>query len=292
MSPSRQPPIDAATRLLGVIGHPVGHSLSPAMHNLALERLGLNLRYLAFDIPPEQLAHAVTGMATLGMPGFNATIPHKEALLPLMTTLSPEAERIGAVNTVLLRPDGTRMGHNTDGDGFMTALRESWPGDLSTRRVVILGAGGATRAILDALLHAGVAAITVANRTTARAGELQRRFGAFHPNVPLSAVPLDPLALPLEQCDLLVNTTSQGLHGEALDAVDLARLPKTAAVCDIVYGRETPLLRTARAHGLTAIDGLGMLIHQGARAFQLWTGETMPVEPIRLHLQRILENRP
>ncbi|MBF0125739.1 MAG: shikimate dehydrogenase [Magnetococcales bacterium] len=265
--------IDGKTRLLGVIGDPVHHTLSPGMHNLACADLGLNIRYLPLHVRPENLADAVKGLRAIGAMGFNATIPHKEALLPLMDTLDPVAEMIGAVNTVVIGADGRLSGYNTDAYGFMTALREVFSAPLEELTVVVLGAGGAARGVLAGLSRLGAGRIFLANRTWSKAVDLAERFNAL-------PVPWD--RLPLEGCGLLINTTSLGLGGTDVREVDLSRLPGSALVYDIVYSPPlTPLLAAARARGLKGENGLGMLIHQGARAFEIWTGQKMPVAKVR-----------
>ncbi|MBF0160843.1 MAG: shikimate dehydrogenase [Magnetococcales bacterium] len=282
---------NAQTRLLGVIGHPVAHSLSPALHNPALAWLGLNMRYLAFHVYPERLPEAVRGFVAMGMRGFNATVPHKEALLPLMDWLDPLAERIGAVNTVAIDPDGLLRGYNTDAQGFTDALAETEGWRSSTewgdRSVLVLGAGGAARGVVVGLLEAGIRTLTVANRTLARAEQLLADLAPHYPQATLRAVPQEPL--PLEGVDLLVNTTLLGLAGEEMQMVEMDRLPDTALIYDIVYApRETPLLRAAKRRGLAVQNGLGMLIHQGRRGFKIWTGEEMPVERVRARLLGLL----
>ncbi|MBF0400878.1 MAG: shikimate dehydrogenase [Magnetococcales bacterium] len=284
---------DGHTRLIGVIGHPVSHTLSPALHNPALAWLGLNMRYLAFHVHPAQLETAVRGFAAIGMVGFNATVPHKEALLPLMDWLDPLAQRIGAVNTVSIDPDGTLRGYNTDAYGFIDALQETdtlpQPLDLSSSSVLVLGAGGAARGVVVGLLEAGARQIAVANRTPARAEQLIADLRPCYPQANLTPLPLEADQLPLESCDLLVNTTLLGLQGEEIQVVEMPRLPTTALVYDIVYTpKETPLLRAAKQQGLVTLNGLGMLIHQGSRAFELWTGQKMPVAAVRERLLGLL----
>ena len=277
------------TRLLGVIGHPIAHTLSPAMHNPALAWLGLNMRYLAFHVHPDKLADAVRGFVAIGMAGFNATVPHKEALLPLMDWVDPLAQRIKAVNTVVIDGDGTLRGYNTDAQGFTDALAESnWnatPAQLDGVSVLVLGAGGAARGVVVGLLEAGTRHITVANRTLLRAEQLVCDLAPWYPQAKLTAVPLEGAPLPLATCDLLVNTTLLGLEGEKMEMINMQLLPTTALVYDIVYTpRETPLLHAARQQRLATLNGLGMLIHQGSRAFTLWTGHNMPVEQVRERL--------
>ncbi|MEO5339452.1 MAG: shikimate dehydrogenase [Magnetococcus sp. MYC-9] len=284
---------DGQTRLLAVIGHPVAHTLSPAMHNPALAWLGMNMRYLAFHVHPDRLQDAVRGFVAMGVVGFNATVPHKESLLSLMDWLDPLARRIGAVNTVAIDPDGTLRGYNTDAGGFTDALADAERGrspvDPDRRSVLILGAGGAARGVAVGLLEGGTRRIVVANRTQARGEQLIADLAPHYPQAELTAIPLEPGPLPLEETDLLVNTTLLGLEGEEMCVVGMHRLPGSALVYDIVYTpRETPFLRAARHHGLAVENGLGMLIHQGSRAFEIWTGQKMPVEQVRERLLQLL----
>lgn len=290
MNPSPEQPweIDAHTRLLAVIGDPVAHSLSPAMHNLALRELGLNFRYLALHVVPERLEEAARGFAAMGMAGFSATIPHKERLIPLMDRLDPLAAAIGAVNTVVIDASGKMVGYNTDGYGFLTSLAQLGLAELRGRRVVVVGAGGAARAVVASLLNQGVGELTLVNRTPRRAELLLEQFAPLAPPAtPLQVVPLEGEHIPLEGCDLLVNTSSLGLHGETIPQLEVNRLPAGAVVQEIVYGpRPTPLVTAATRRGLTAGDGLAMLVHQGAMAFQLWTGQAMPTELVSRYLRQ------
>ncbi|MEG3641142.1 shikimate dehydrogenase [Magnetococcus sp. PR-3] len=279
--------IDGETRLLAVIGDPVTHSLSPKMHNLALRHRKLNYRYMALPVKPDNLEAAVRGFAVMGMRGFNATIPHKEMLLPLMDELTEEAERIGAVNTVVIEDSGRLIGHNTDSYGFVTGLKEAWRSDLAGLTAIILGAGGAARAILYGLLKAKAARIIIVNRTIERAQALIESMQPYAQDTELLAAPTQADQLPLESCDLLVNTTSMGLKGETIPFINTARLNHHAFISDIVYGaKPTPLLRSAVLHKLGGQDGLPMLIHQGAAAFELWTGQSMPIDLVENALRQ------
>ncbi|MBF0370037.1 MAG: shikimate dehydrogenase [Magnetococcales bacterium] len=295
--------IDGHTRLLGVIGHPVAHSLSPAMHNLALDALKLNYRYLPFPVAPEHLHELVVGLKAVGCAGFNITIPHKETIIRCIGGVGAEARWIGAVNTVTLGQDGRFWGYNTDAAGFMAALDEVYQPTKARPNVILMGAGGAAKAVVAGLLLAGEwGRITVVNRTAERAHrllddlmrpELLDEVGFYKNDVQLpevEAISLKEAAdLPLERCDLLVNTTSVGLNGEGSLGIDLDRLPEEAFIYDIVYSPlETPLLKEARIRGLAGANGLGMLIHQGALAFRIWTGEEMPVDMVRNHLRRLV----
>ena len=277
---------DGQTRLLGVIGDPIAHTLSPAMHNPALAWQRLNVRYLAFHVRPEKLADAVRGFVAMGMMGFNATVPHKEALLPLMDWIDPLAQRVGAINTVAIDDNGMLRGFNSDAQGFTDALAEVFTSNLSETPILVLGAGGAARGVVVGLLEAGAKSIAVANRTRIRAERLVADLSLHYPQACLSAQSLKAEQLPLEHCGLLVNTTLLGLKGEAMGSVELRRLPTSALVYDIAsMSQETPLLQEAKKYNLAVLDGLGMLIHQGARAFEIWTGHKMPVERVRAHLK-------
>jgi shikimate dehydrogenase len=259
-------------RLSGVIGWPVGHSRSPALHGHWLARHGIAGAYVALPVRPEHLEQALRALPVLGFAGCNVTVPHKEAAFRLVDHVERSAARLGAVNTILVRPDGTLEGRNTDGEGFLKHLRASAPGWVPAGRpVLMLGAGGAARAIADALADIGVPEIRIANRTDARAESLAREFGP-----PLKAWPWADRNDALAGCSLVVNTTQLGMNGYPTLDLALGRLPGDGVVCDIVYTPlETALLADARARGLVAVDGLGMLLHQARAGFAAWFG----VEP-------------
>ncbi|MBF0158180.1 MAG: shikimate dehydrogenase [Magnetococcales bacterium] len=282
--------INGSTRLLAVLGDPVAHSLSPAMHNFALSQLGLNYCYLPFPVQAAQLRQAVDGLVAQKARGFNATIPHKEALFHLVDRLDEGARAIGAVNTVVIDDEGTTTGYNSDSYGFVTALEQRFPGTVAGCSAVIIGAGGATKAVVMALLMGGAAQITIANRTLSRSEALLQQLSqttAGRAATLCQVVALAPEQLPLERCTLLINSSSVGMRGEPITAVDVNRLPDQAVVYDLIYRPAvTPLLAQASARGLRTFNGLGMLIHQGARAFQLWTGAEMPVAAVTDYLIR------
>ena len=271
--------INGQTKLVGLIGYPVEHSLSPAMHNSAFTALGLNWCYVPLPVPPERVGEAIAGLRALGFVGANVTVPHKEAVMAYLDHVTPEAQAIGAVNTIVVR-EGL-IGYNTDWQGFLTALSERGF-DPQGKRAVVLGAGGAARAVVYALAQAG-AQVTVLNRTLARAQALVQDFASLFPSLPLCFLPLTPQTLEEQTAEahLLVNTTPVGLWPEVDQSIwpeDLT-FPSHLAVFDLVYNpRQTKLLQQARAAGAKAIGGLGMLVHQGAAAFELWTGEKAPVE--------------
>ncbi|MCR9164750.1 MAG: shikimate dehydrogenase family protein [Nannocystaceae bacterium] len=249
-------------RCFGVLGHPIGHSRSPAMHTAAFEALGLPHRYLAFDVTPDALPSAIAGAAAMGFGGLNLTVPLKTHALGLMDALSPEAEAIGAVNTVCFTPEGV-VGRNTDGAGFLEALR-GLVGAVPSRAVV-LGGGGASRAVVHALVEEGCAVRWVSRRPAALPDWDVERRG------------YEGLEVALEGAALLVNGTTVGMRGGAPGfpvPLPLERMPIDAAVADLVYPA-TPLVERARACGRATMDGLPMLWGQGVLALQHWLGLTL-----------------
>jgi shikimate dehydrogenase len=268
------PMLTGTTRMAGILGWPVSHSRSPRLHGFWLARHGIDGAYVPLPVSPDRFAPALRALADLGFRGANVTIPHKEAALTACDLVEREARRIGAVNTLVFHGDGRIEGWNTDGWGFLESLAEQAPGfRAASGPAVILGAGGGARAVAHALLSAGCPGLTLVNRSPARAEALAAELSAHGAPVRVAAAP------PLEGAALLVNTTSQGMQGHPPLAIDLAPLPAGAVVADIVYvPLETPLLAAARARGLAAVDGLGMLLHQGRRGFQAWFGAMPAVD--------------
>jgi shikimate dehydrogenase len=256
-------------KLAGVMGWPVAHSRSPRLHGYWLAHYGIAGTYVPLPVAPGRVADALRGLAALGFAGCNVTIPHKLEALRLVDDVDPLAQRIGAVNTIVVRTDGRLSGFNTDGYGFVESLREArkdWKAD--TGPVVVLGAGGGARAIVVTLIAEGARDIRLLNRTTARAEELAAAAG---PQV--RVLPWEQRAAALDSAALLVNTTSQGMVGQPPLDIALDALPTTALVSDIVYNPlVTPLLAAAKARGNTAVDGLGMLLHQARPAFRAFYG--------------------
>jgi shikimate dehydrogenase len=259
-------PIGPRTQLCGVVLHPAGHTRSPAMHNAAFATLGIDAVYVAFDVPPERLADALAGARALGIRQLAVSIPHKEAVLPLLDAVDDTARRIGSVNTVTLQ-DGALVGTNTDWIGAMRALERVTA--LADRDVVVLGAGGAARAVVWGARRRG-ARVAVLNRDRARAEKLAGELDA------VAAGGLEDL--PRLACDVLVNTTSVGLRSDE-SPVASAAIPAGAVVLDAVYDPpHTRLLREAEARGARTIGGKWMLVHQAAEQIRLWSGREAPID--------------
>ncbi|MER8374366.1 shikimate dehydrogenase [Mesorhizobium sp. M1406] len=256
-----------ASKKAFVTGHPVKHSRSPKIHGYWLARHGIDGSYQAIDIAPENFAEFVKTLQANGYSGGNVTIPHKEAAFAMAERRDQAAQEIGAVNTLWFE-DGALWGGNTDAHGFAANLDDHAPGWASNGPAVVLGAGGASRAVVHALKECGVADIRIVNRTLARAMELRDRFGAG-----VSAHGMAATGELLGDAGLLINTTALGMHGNEGLPADPAMLPDHAIVTDIVYvPLETPLLAAARARNLKTVDGLGMLLHQAVPGFERWFG--------------------
>ena len=286
--------ITGKTQLLGVIGHPVSHSLSPLMHNAALTKLGLDYVYLPFPIAPENLERAIAGFASIGMVGYSITIPHKQAILPLLSEISPVAQAIGAVNTVTRQGDKW-VGTNTDVEGFIAPLQTTYHQDWSQKRAVILGNGGAARAVVAGCIQLGLAEIHVVGRNL-------QKLQAFHQswqNSPFAdkfqVHEWTELPNLLHQANLLVNTTPIGMYPHIeespLSSQEISYLPGDAIVYDLIYTpKPTKFLHLAEKQGAIIIDGLEMLVQQGAAALKIWLQQdTVPVNEMRQALQNHLE---
>ncbi|MEQ8466874.1 shikimate dehydrogenase [Coleofasciculus sp. E1-EBD-02] len=283
--------ITGTTKLLGVIGHPVEHSLSPIMHNRAIAQLGVDYVYLPLPVKPEDLAVAVAGFAAMGLQGFNITIPHKQAIIPLLAEVSDIAQLVGAVNTVW-RTDKGWSGTNTDVLGFI-ALLNQYQRDWHQTKAVVLGYGGAARAVVVGCMQLGCPEIWVVGRNPYKLSQFQQSWA----NTPLSpilqAYPWEELPQLLQQADLLVNTTPVGMHPyvdqSPVDEQTMQGLPKGAIAYDLIYTpNPTKFLQQAKQQGATPIDGLEMLVQQGAAALEIWLKQTPPVEIMRESLQQKL----
>jgi shikimate dehydrogenase len=281
---------------VGLIGHPVAHSRSPAMQQAAFDALGIAARYELWDTPAAELAARVAALRQPGMLGANVTVPHKLAVLPLLDDQAPEARRVaGAVNTIVRAETGAGVrlvGHNTDVAGLAASLRDAGI-RLAGQRVVLLGAGGAAQAAAGLAAHEGAAGLIVAARRVAAAERLIADVTARQERRPPEARGLDladtaALRAALRRCDLLLNATSAGMGDPTVAPMPLdlvGALPRAAFVLDIVYTLpETALLRAARTAGLATANGLSMLLYQGAAAFELWTGRPAPLAVMRAAL--------
>lgn len=278
--------VGGKTRVLGIFGNPIVHSLSPLMQNHALECAGIDAVFVPFRVLPEQLQAAVAGIRALNLLGVNVTVPHKEAVCAHLDEIDPVARQIGAVNTIVNR-NGRLWGYNTDGLGFLRSLQQDLGLQAEGLRVLLLGAGGACRAALVALAQAGAAGITIANRTPARAEGLVLEFCPVFSGTTFAARSLDPdaLKLALEGVDLVVNTSAAGLHGEVFPGFPWDAVPAQAAFYDMVYGAQlTPWLSEAQRRNHAVAGGLGMLAGQGEEAFYLWTGKRPPFDAMRARL--------
>ena len=262
--------------LAGLMGFPVMHSRSPKLHNYWLAQHGLTGAYLPLTVRTEGLRAALRALPALGFSGCNLTIPHKEAALAIVDRVDPVARRIGAMNCVVVAPDGSLEGQNHDAFGYVESIREAqpnWRADAGP--IVVIGAGGGARAVLVSLIDQGAREIRLVNRTPARAAALQRDLGG-----PITALAWEKREDALAGAAMLVNTTNQGMVGTPPLELALDALPPTALVSDIVYiPRETPLLAAARKRGNPTVNGLGMLLHQARPAFRAWFGIMPDVTP-------------
>jgi shikimate dehydrogenase len=272
-------PITGAARLAGIMGWPIAHSRSPALHGFWIAEHMIDGAYVPLAVRPERLEEALRALPALGFRGCNLTIPHKQAALEVMDRVDPLAQRIGAMNTVVVNPDGELEGSNTDVFGFRENLREQIPDwRAAAGPAVVLGAGGAARAVVASLSAAGVTEIRLVNRTPDRAEALAHDLAV--PETQISVHPWQQRAEVLGGAGILVNTTSLGMEKEPPLDIDLDALPLSSVVVDIVYvPLETGLLAAARRRGNPAVDGLGMLLHQGRPGFAAWFGTSPQVTP-------------
>lgn len=281
--------LTGAAKLAGVMGWPVAHSRSPALHGYWLAEHGIDGAYVPMAVKPENLRRALQTLPLLGFAGCNLTIPHKEEAMRIVDEYDPAAKRAGSINTIIVRADGRILGSSTDGYGFLAALRAALPAfSAAAGPAVVLGAGGAARAIVAALLDDGAPEIRLVNRTPERAAKLAKTLGGA-----IRGIAWEARAQALEGASLLVNATSLGMEGQPPLDLPLDALPRAAVVNDIVYvPLETDLLARARSRGNPAIDGLGMLLHQAQPGFAAWFGVKPAVTPkLRAAMLRTLERK-
>lgn len=282
MPQSNLTPINAATRLCAVFGSPIRHSASPAMHNAAFAELGLNWRYLAFEVDPKNLRAAIEGSRAMNFAGINLTVPHKLLAVDMVDELDASAKTWGAVNTIkfVSAADGSTraIGFNTDADGLANSLREDLQVTLRGAKVLLLGAGGAGRTAALKLAAESVSELFVVNRTASKAEEIAAEIRKQFPAVKVA------VGYPKTDLDLVLNATSLGLKTEAASPLDDSQfsLKQASAVYDMIYKpAETKLLASAKTAGCRTANGIGMLVHQGAKAFEIWTGQKPPVDVMR-----------
>lgn len=285
------PKVSAKTKIIGVFGYPIEHSLSPPMHNAAFSYLGLDYCYLAFLVRPEDLKPAVESVRALNLVGVNVTIPHKERVLPYLDEVSREAGLIGAVNTIRNK-GGKLIGYNTDLTGFLTSLKQAGFNPKG-KKVVVIGAGGAARAVSFALSQEGIHSLFILNRTLEKAESLTKMVKKSIINLNIRALPLrkKELIKAIERADLLVNATSLGMVPKTSQSplAGFGLLPKNLVVYDLVYNPvDTKLIRLARKSKGKTIGGLEMLIQQGAKSFEIFTGLRAPQEVMRKAVEKAL----
>jgi shikimate dehydrogenase len=278
-----------------LLGHPVGHSLSPFMHNAAFKALGLRAAYSLLDVQPGDIPRTLEDLRAKKFGGLNVTIPHKEAayrFLAAKHALSDTAQLLHSVNTVVFRPDGSLLGDNTDAPGFLDALKEAFRTTPRGKRILVLGCGGAGRALALVCAMQGAASIAVADLNLAARRRLLLALRQAAPGLPVAGLSLDRARAAARDCDLIIHATPVGMHPGDPSLLPPESFRKGQIVFDLIYNPAvTPLLATAKAAGARTANGLGMLLHQGARAFRLWTGRKPPVPAMRAALEKALKAR-
>lgn len=286
--------VNGKTKVVGLIGYPVEHTFSPSMHNAAFGSIGLNMVYLPFSIKPENLSNALDGIRGLDLIGANVTIPYKEKVISCLDKLSSEAEMIGAVNTIV-NNDGILKGYNTDGLGFIRSLEEDAGVTPEDKSVMILGAGGAAKAVAFQLALSGIQELTLAVRRLDEGNKLSNDIGE-KTGIKTKVIGLNDVETggKLREIDILINATPIGMspNVEDMPPVNLKQIPDDAIVCDLIYNpAETQLLAQAKGRGLKTLNGIGMLLYQGALAFELWTGIKPPIEIMKKALKKAITCR-
>ncbi len=275
--------ISGQTKVAGIFGYPIGHTYSPKMHNAAFGQLGLDYIYLPFQVAPDKLGQAVESIRALNMAGVNITVPHKQKVIPFLDELTEEAGLLGAVNTILHK-DGRLIGYNTDGRGFVSSLEADAGIDVCGKNILLIGAGGAAQALGISLATAGAGCISIANRTISKAKELADRLKRAYNGSDIHYLGLSGKHLSdvIGQADIIINCTSIGLKADDNPPISTDALHAGQLVCDLIYNpAKTKLLEQAQLKGASILNGLGMLIYQGAAAFEIWTGKKAPVDTMR-----------
>ncbi|WCN38699.1 shikimate dehydrogenase [Aneurinibacillus uraniidurans] len=284
--------MNSQTVIMGLLGHPVSHSLSPLMHNRAFDVLGLNMRYAAFDVEPARIGEAVASIRALGLRGVNVTIPHKVGVMEHLDEIDEEARFIGAVNTIV-NENGRLIGYNTDGRGYVRSLVEETGVVLAEQSALMLGAGGAARGVAFALLASGLPKLIIANRTREKADSLVRDLGRIYPQAQLTAICTEEVDACVADVTLLIQTTSIGMHPHIdVSPLDAKYLHDGLLVSDLIYNPlDTKLLRDAAYVGARTHRGVGMFIYQGALSFEYWTKQQAPAQEMRETVMDALTHR-
>ena len=268
--------ITGKTQTIGILGWPVAHSLSPAMHNAAFADLALDYSYIPLPVHPDHLEQAIQGLKSMGFVGVNVTIPHKVTIMPFLDEIDPSAQLAGAVNTVVIK-QGKTIGYNTDAQGFVLSLTTK-DVTINNKTAVIMGAGGAARAVVCGLLAQGIKKIIIGTRSQLKAEDFVKTFPNRN-NLQGCNWDEEIFRNEIRQCDILINCTPIGMEANSKETlpVQWQDVPKATLVCDLIYNPPlTPFLIAAQKHGHVIINGAGMLIEQGALAFELWTGKKAP----------------
>jgi shikimate dehydrogenase len=282
--------VSGNTKICGIIGHPIEHTLSPAMHNAAFRELDLDHIYIAFDVESKNLRESISGIRSLGIHGLNVTIPHKEDVIKYLDEIDPEAEKIGSVNTIVNR-DSRLVGHNTDGAGAIKALKDNKV-ELKEKRVLLLGAGGSAKSIAFTLSKF-VKKIMILNRTEVRAEKLADNLKLmFDIEIAWDHLSQKTVRQNLIDTDILINATSVGMNPKSESLVKSEWLTSRICIFDVVYNPNgTKLIQNANRIGAKAIDGIDMLVYQGAMAFKIWTGREPPIDVMKEAIKKEIDNR-
>jgi shikimate dehydrogenase len=281
--------VSGNTQIFGIMGCPIDHSLSPVMHNAAFEALGMQAVYVPFPVKPEDLGKATLSLRALNVTGVNVTLPHKGGVIEFLDELDPKAKQIGAVNTIVQK-NRKLYGYNTDGPGFMLSLRKDGHFEPAGKKVVVLGAGGAASAVAMSLAEAGVRRLVIANRNKTRAEVLAKRVQRHfdRETLPVALDETRALYWLIRESDMIVNATSVGLSGTERLNLNPNSLHPKLFVFDLVC-RETPFIKMAKRRGLKTLDGLGMLVSQGARSFEIFTGKRAPFRVMKNAVEHALK---
>ena len=279
-------------KIVGLFGYPVAHSISPVFHNAAFKKLNLDFTYLPFSVRPKDLKKATEGIKALNIVGMNVTIPHKTEILPYLDKVSPEVKEIGAVNTIFNK-NGKLVGYNTDAIGFLSSLREDLKFNPEGKSIFLLGAGGVAYAVTYALIKKKARKITIINKPHQMAKSLIKHFKKIAKGCTFKLVDFSQRNNQklISQADILINATSVGMNPKDPSLIKKELLSRNLLIFDVVYNRETALIKAAKKRGLEAIGGLNMLVRQGAASFEIWTGKKAPIETMKEAAENALANK-